>query len=130
LVRLAISIGHSPRSEAKPECISAAAHLAKALAAGSAGHRFAAGNRSARYSQMASVSQIASGPSFSTGTNPLGEPAAMISSWDEVSRSLIMVSLNGAPVRFNASHGRIDQLEMFLSPIRMSMHLSPLLRRR
>jgi hypothetical protein len=36
----------------------------------------------------------------------------------------MQVSVNGAPVRLSASHGRIDQLDQTLSPMRISIALS------
>ena len=119
------SIGHSPRSEAKLECISAAAARPSARAAGSAGHSRAAGCFSARYSQMAIDSQIARSPSLSTGTRPFGEPAARASALVCSVRSRISVSVNGAPLRFSTSHGRIDQVDQSLSPISSSIVASP-----
>ncbi len=115
------SIGHSPRSEAKLECISAAAARPSARAAGSAGQSRASGNFSARYSQMAIESHTATSPSFSTGALPLGEPAARASALVRSVRRRISVSVKGAPVCFSASHARIDQVDQSLSPISSSM---------
>jgi hypothetical protein len=70
---------------------------------------------------MASESQTVVSPSFSTGTLPLGEPAARASAVVRSVRRRIGVSVNGAPVCLNASHARSDQVDQSLSPISSSM---------
>ncbi len=116
------AIGHSPLSDANPECISAAAERPRALRPRSSGHSFAAGKASCRYSQIASESTIVSPSTFRAGTRPEGECGriaadVMSFSW----RSGIRVSVKTAPVRLIASHGRSDQVDHFFVPITSSM---------
>lgn len=70
---------------------------------------------------MASKSQMVTSPSISTGTWPLGEPAARASAAVCSVLSRIRVSVNGSPVCFSTSHGLSDQEDQSLSPISNSM---------
>jgi len=101
----------------KLECISALTARAIARAAGSAGQTRAEGNFSFRYSMIARLSQIRSSPCRSAGT--LGAAGASLASSFAVSgrRSRMSRSVNGWPVCFSTSQGRIDQDEICLSPI-------------
>ncbi len=114
-------MGHSPRKEAKPECISAAAARPSARFTRSSGQSFACGKVSCRYSEIARVSQTTSSPSFSTGTSFDGEWAAMIASEVPASRSCTRVSVNSTPTCFSTSQALSDQVDHLRVPMTISI---------
>ncbi len=98
------------RSEAKPECISAAVERAQARTARSAGQT--PGCRSARYSAIASESHTTVSPSCRQGTLPLGEKVRNVA-WVSARSSVkgVRCSRKGMPSAFISTQGRSDHEE-------------------